>query len=791
MAFWLKRLLGALLALVFVLPALADSDPPGRVGRLAWTENQVFFRVDRSDAAMPATINWPVSQGALFNTDRDAMAEIRIGSTALRLAGISELEVLALDDDKIDLRLNEGTLAVTVLDPEQAADLRIGTPEGAVRFGAAGRYRIDILNGRSEVTTYAGQALIEDGERMISLRPGQRAVLDGGGYLRVERAYRADRFDDWVAGREALPVGGESRRHVSPEIPGTDDLDRHGDWQSDAEYGAVWFPRIVAADWAPYRHGRWAWIAPWGWTWIDAAPWGFAPFHYGRWAMLGERWAWVPGQLRGRPVYAPALVGWIGEPGWQVGFSFGSAPAVGWFPLAPREVYVPAYRHSHRHLQQINITTVNNVTVIERSLKAPPVYRYRERPQALTIVPTRQFSEGRPVLERHQGPLPNRSLPAPGARSPADWLRPGREARRPGGELLPSTPTIGHTVAQGALPPPAQPGRPYADVPRSGGPEVVRPEATDRMRPRPEQGRQDMPRGDTRPEVSGPARRDFPREVAGRPPQTPSPVPPPSISQPVTPSAVNPENSQKSAARPMSPNPPEPLPSIAPPAPPRTEGPRGKGSVRWPEGGTEAKPEQRQEGGEGRRPVSRAMPPADPGSGVPNVAPVVRPAGPPPVADAPNTPRSVPHMDREIRREARREEQRDERRERREIWREMPPAARPAPEVREQPVVRPSLPAPAIPQSTPAVNPENRPKPAVERPFNPLPPMTPPQAPAPQIQVPPAPLPRVSPAPMPAPQLNRPEPPPAMGAPDAGRRQERREDRGEGRPSGRDERGPR
>ena len=119
--------------------------------------------------------------------------------------------------------------------------------------------------------------------------------------------------------------------------------------------------------------------------------------------------AWVPGQLRGRPVYAPALVGWVGEPGWQVGFSFGSAPAVGWFPLAPREVYVPAYRHSHRHLQQINITTVNNVTVIDRSLKAPPVYRYRERPQALTIVPTRQFSEGRPVLERHQGPLPNRT----------------------------------------------------------------------------------------------------------------------------------------------------------------------------------------------------------------------------------------------------------------------------------------------------------------------------------------------------------------------------------------------
>ena len=26
--------------------------------------------------------------------------------------------------------------------------------------------------------------------------------------------------------------------------------------------------------WAPYRHGYWRWIEPWGWTWIDDAPWG-------------------------------------------------------------------------------------------------------------------------------------------------------------------------------------------------------------------------------------------------------------------------------------------------------------------------------------------------------------------------------------------------------------------------------------------------------------------------------------------------------------------------------------
>jgi hypothetical protein len=46
--------------------------------------------------------------------------------------------------------------------------------------------------------------------------------------------------------------------------------------------------------WAPYRHGHWAHVMPWGWTWIDDALWGFVPFHYGRWAMLGGGWGWVP-----------------------------------------------------------------------------------------------------------------------------------------------------------------------------------------------------------------------------------------------------------------------------------------------------------------------------------------------------------------------------------------------------------------------------------------------------------------------------------------------------------------
>src|SRR5664279_5923051 len=71
-------------------------------------------------------------------------------------------------------------------------------------------------------------------------------------------------------------------------------------------YGNVWMPTSVQSGWAPYHNGHWVWVAPWGWTWVDDAPWGYAPFHYGRWVSLRGNWGWVPGPINYQPVYAPA-----------------------------------------------------------------------------------------------------------------------------------------------------------------------------------------------------------------------------------------------------------------------------------------------------------------------------------------------------------------------------------------------------------------------------------------------------------------------------------------------------
>ena len=173
-----------------------------------------------------------------------------------------------------------------------------------------------------------------------------------------------DDLDNWSSARERQVEDSASGEYVASDIPGTKHIDHRGKWQETPEYGYVWLPTAVVAGWVPYRSGHWMWISPWGWTWVDDAPWGYAPFHYGRWVQWNNSWAWVPGPRRVRPVYGPALVAWVGGPAVGTSVAFGSN--VGWFPLGPREVYVPNTRVSSAYVRNVNITntTLVNTTYI-------------------------------------------------------------------------------------------------------------------------------------------------------------------------------------------------------------------------------------------------------------------------------------------------------------------------------------------------------------------------------------------------------------------------------------------
>jgi hypothetical protein len=211
-----------------------------------------------------------------------------------------------------------------------------------------------------------------------------------------------DAFDAWCQERERREASVVSARYVPRDMIGYEDLDAYGSWRNVPPYGMVWIPGSVPGGWAPYHYGHWAWVEPWGWTWIDDAPWGFAPFHYGRWAFAGGIWVWAPGRLdvAVRPVYAPALVAFVGGPRFGVSVAVGGGGGMAaWFALGPGEVYRPAYRVSDVYVRNINVVHVTNVTVINQVNVTNVHYANQGVPGAVMAVPHDAFVGARSVHE--------------------------------------------------------------------------------------------------------------------------------------------------------------------------------------------------------------------------------------------------------------------------------------------------------------------------------------------------------------------------------------------------------
>ncbi|WP_028103452.1 DUF6600 domain-containing protein [Pseudoduganella violaceinigra] len=382
-----------MLAALVAVTSVAMADPPARVGRVTVTEGRVSMLVNGEEET-GNLLNWPVTSENHLTTAPGARAEFRVGSAAIRLDSDSDIEVQQLDDERLSLRLNYGTASVRVRDPAMAREFEFLTPQARITLAEPATFRIDTERApdTTTVNVYAGNARVEGAGNILAARSGKRVEVRGDEIVTAQAV--RDSFDDWAAGRDRRDESLTASRYVPADMTGYEDLDNYGNWVEDREYGTVWFPRAVPSGWAPYRDGRWVWISSWGWTWVDNSPWGYAPFHYGRWVTVGGRWCWTPGRIVGRPVWSPALVGWVGGDSWSVNFhSGGPAPALGWYPLSPRDRYVPAYRVS----ADVERRLVWNHRSNERWRE-----RYQERDHdgrrdGVTALPRIQFDQARSV----------------------------------------------------------------------------------------------------------------------------------------------------------------------------------------------------------------------------------------------------------------------------------------------------------------------------------------------------------------------------------------------------------
>lgn len=551
---WLGLITAALVAGCTTLPsapaaASVEASPPLIAGRVAVIEGDVrIWRTEEDGEGRwdAAEINDVVTVGTGIATGR-GRTEIRVGPHAIRLdsgsvGGFGALDFAAkqfsLERGVINLRLAAARFGEVVT--LQVADVR-------VEFAAPGSYRVDAIDSQPlVVTTFEGQARVSYGAQRVAAEAGQALLLTQSS---VRFAVAAPTpLDDWALALDQRAQQWAAGGPVSPYMTGAEELAAHGDWIGDATYGTVWVPRAVPVGWAPYRNGRWRWVAPWGWTWVDAAPWGYAPFHYGRWVVIGGRWCWWPGRAVAQPVWAPALVGFVG-PGPAV--AVGSAGLVGWYPLAPWHAYRPHFRSSPTYV------TVINQTIIQRPPHGtPPDVNHRP---GSTWVPTRRFRE--PIVKVHI-PAQTAKVADPASFTPmAPPPRPQRTVAVGDGDNAPLTPARRPYVrdAQNL----SQTTPKFAVTPQQplpgAGPPLSQPAPIRRVEPRPlppapgqipDRNAGDAPRPKPNlPQELVPPYQQLQKPFPAEPARTP-PAAPPTVRQPA---AVPPPPPRSSAPRPAEP----------------------------------------------------------------------------------------------------------------------------------------------------------------------------------------------------------------------------------------------
>jgi hypothetical protein len=446
MRLMLWPLLTAALLVGSTIEALSQT-PSGETGsdvvartppRLSYTDGSVSFWRPGAPDWVAAQVNTPLAPGDELYTGRPGNLELQIGPRAyVRAWAESQLGLANAEPDFIQFRVTSGHVSFDLRSVDPGNAIEVNTPHAAFTIEHPGYYRVDVTPERTAfVVRRGGRAgvTLPSGERS-AIAANEQVVLDdpSSPTLQTVAAPDLDAWDRWNYARTDSLLASVSARYVPPGVYGAQDLDQHGTWHVEQEYGPVWMPRAVPTSWVPYSTGQWVLDPIYGWTWIDTAPWGWAPFHHGRWVHLPRGWAWAPGPFMTRPVYAPALVVFFGGPRTQV-----SWVALGW-----GEPVIPWWGRPHfagrpwwggwGGPRVVNNVVVHRTTIVH----VEHVKVYRNVSQRHAVVAVRDDHFGRRAVHESRVSVDARRLEpvrgAPHVKADAASLVPssGRGARPP------------------------------------------------------------------------------------------------------------------------------------------------------------------------------------------------------------------------------------------------------------------------------------------------------------------------------------------------------------------------
>lgn len=320
--------------------AVPDDDPYMRLARISYIEGNVSTQHAADVDWSAASVNLPLEPGDRIYAGYDGRAEIEFeDGSVYRLAGSTDIEVLSLRDDRIQLRVLAGLSTLIV---SSDTDFEIDTPVAAFTALRKGTYRFDVReNGDTDAVVRKGELeAANDGfSRRIGAGEMVRIAMREPGQPEFARYERRDAWDEWNDRRNADMNAYAGRGYLPASVTiGVYDLYRHGRWVSVSGYGNAWVPYGVGVSWAPYSVGRWVYRPFYGWTWVSYEPWGWLPYHYGRWyrsSVYG--WCWLPGPSFAFNFWSPALVTFYSGPGW-----------ISWLPMGPGDYYNIRRYHYHR-----------------------------------------------------------------------------------------------------------------------------------------------------------------------------------------------------------------------------------------------------------------------------------------------------------------------------------------------------------------------------------------------------------------------------------------------------------
>ena len=194
-------------------------------GEVSLMEGAVSIHPAAGDTwAIPDT-NVVLGSGDRLWVDTVGHLEVEFGSTTVRLASETELDLVQVDTTEMQLLLPQGSIDYRIREIDTTKSYEVDAPNAAIFLEQNGEYRIDVsTNGdTTRLVTWSGHAQVAAAGRTFPVDSGQMVYVRGDsttGY-QIMSAGPMDAFDLWSRDRNAREedTGPMDEEHTDANAP--------------------------------------------------------------------------------------------------------------------------------------------------------------------------------------------------------------------------------------------------------------------------------------------------------------------------------------------------------------------------------------------------------------------------------------------------------------------------------------------------------------------------------------------------------------------------------------------